>query len=76
MTKQEIRRILLRMPKKLHDAFVKLAKEKKISLNQLFNEVMAGYTGESLDTDIIDEFRQRIEALENDVKKLKEKEKK
>ena len=76
MTKQEIRRILLRIPKTLHDAFVKLAKEKKISLNQLFNEVMAGYTGESLDTDIIDEFRQRIEALENDVKKLKEKEKK
>jgi len=55
------------MPKSLHQIAKHVAKEKGISLNKLINEVMGTYAGESLDTDIIDEFRKRIETLEKEV---------
>jgi endoglucanase Acf2 len=73
MTKKGIKELVIRLPLHVHAVAVKMAKEKGISLNKFVTDVMAGYTGESLDTDIIDEFRRRIEALEKEVFKKKEK---
>ncbi len=71
MTKNDAKVISHRMPKALHSAATRIAKEKKISLTQLINEVMANYTGESIDIDVIEEFRQRLELLEKEVFKKK-----
>jgi len=60
----------------VHEAAMRIAQEKRVSLNKLISDVMAEYTGESLNTDVIEDFRQRIEALEKEMKELKEKGKK
>ena len=67
MTNDDYVKFIQRMPKSLHQVAKKLAKTKEMSLNSLINEVMANYSGESLDTDIIAEFRKRLEALEKEV---------
>ena len=67
MTNNEYIKFVQRMPKALHQIATQVAKAKGISLNKLINEVVATYAGESLDTDVIDEFRKRLEALEKEV---------
>ena len=73
MTQRQVKEFLLRLPVNVHEAAMRIAKEKRISLNKLISDVMAEYTGESVNADIIEDFRQRIEALEKDMKKLKKK---
>ena len=71
MPKQKIKEFLLRLPMNVHEAATRIAQEKRISLNKLISDVMAEYTGESLNEDVIEDFRRRIEALENEMKELK-----
>ena len=73
MIKKEAKGFLLRLPPNIRESATRIAKEKRISLNQLITEIVAEYTGDEIETEVIENFRQRIESLEREVKELKEK---
>jgi hypothetical protein len=57
------------MPDDLHRQVKDVAKQKKISVTKLINNVMADYVGVALDDGFIAELRQRIEKLEQRINK-------
>ena len=61
------------MPDDIHKRLKAIAKAKHTSVTALINSVMGDYTGIYADPGFIDEFRKRLEALEKEVKELKNK---
>ena len=64
------------MPDDIHKRLKAIAKAKHTNVTALINSVMEDYTGIYADSGFIDEFRKRLEALEKEMKELKEKGKK
>ena len=61
------------MSTELHAKLKTIAKEKGITLNALINNVMSDYAGTNDNPGFITELNARIEKIENEISKLKNK---